>query len=1013
MILEHRPDFSSTQAQSLAKIHFGIDGHASDLPSDRDQNFVLQTPTDTRYVLKIANAAASGTRIEFENEVIRAANDSANPVSTPHLLPGVGGSHVVKIVERGNTHLVRMLTWLDGKQLALFRPHTPALFFQIGACLGRLAKAVQPIVEIGVTTSPEWDLRAALETIALHRESVSGSSDLEILDQQVARFVTDTVPLLEQLPQQVVFNDANDYNILVSIDRHGNPRMSGLIDFGDAATCYRIADLAIASAYGMMDKGDPLAAACSIAAGFCSECSILEQEADALFDLICMRLCTSVVLSASRAQAEPHNEYVTISQKPAWTLLQNLSKVHPNLAKYRLRQACGFEANPASDKVRQWLVSHVDDFASVCEYDLRTEGLTIFDISPGSIDPIALIEESAATRMLFERIESDGSVVGIGRYNEPRLIYDGQAFEIDAWSGKQNRTIHIGTDVFLSGGCPVYAPLPGIVQSVADDTEPRGYGPVVVLKHEPLDCPPFYTLYGHLGRGCLDELRPGDRLSAGDIVGHIGKPNENGGWTPHLHLQIITDLLGFEDGFYGVAPADDRAVWLSLCPDPNLILGIPSKLVSAQTDSASQILKKREALLAPSLGVSYDTPLHIVRGIGTRLYDDAGRSYLDCVNNVCHVGHAHPKVVKAAADQMRVLNTNTRYLHDNLVRYAERLTSILPDSLDTCFFVNSGSEANDLAIRIATQYTHSQGVVVLDGAYHGNLSSLVRVSPYKYDGPGGGGRSAGVYVVPMPDPYRGLHRGSDAAEAYAEDARATFDAASKSGGAAAFLFESILSCGGQIDPPPGFLKMACASAREAGLLCLADEVQIGFGRVGVSFWGFERQGIIPDIVTMGKPIGNGHPIGAVVTTRAIADSFANGMEYFNTYGGNPVSCAVGLAVLDVIEDEALQDRCNAVGGRLKRKLLDLAERHQTIGDVRGSGLFLGVELVLDRDSRAPAPVQAKYLVNRAAQLGVLLSTDGPQHNVIKIKPPIVFSDSDADELVRVVDQILVEDPSKG
>jgi 4-aminobutyrate aminotransferase-like enzyme len=260
----------------------------------------------------------------------------------------------------------------------------------------------------------------------------------------------------------------------------------------------------------------------------------------------------------------------------------------------------------------------------------------------------------------------------------------------------------------------------------------------------------------------------------------------------------------------------------------------------------------------------------------------------------------------------------------------------------------------------------------------------------------------------MPDPYRGRHRGEDAAVGYKQDFAATLDEAEGAGGAAAFLFESMLSCGGQIDPPPGFLKQACELSRKAGLVCIADEVQVGFGRVGDFFWGFERHGLTPDIVTMGKAIGNGHPLAAVVTTREIAQSFASGMEYFNTFGGNPVSCAVGLAVLDVIEREQLQEHARVTGERLKRMLVDLADRHPVIGDVRGGGLFLGFELVTDRETREPAPRLASYLADRARDLGVLLSADGPHRNVIKIKPPLPFDDADSDLLVSTLDRILGE-----
>src|SRR5712692_4943832 len=394
------------------------------------------------------------------------------------------------------------------------------------------------------------------------------------------------------------------------------------------------------------------------------------------------------------------------------------------------------------------------------------------------------------------------------------------------------------------------------------------------------------------------------------------------------------------------------------------------------------------------------------------LYDENGRTYIDAVNNVSHVGHSHPRVVKAGQEQMAVLNTNTRYLHDNLVRYAERLCATLPEPLRVCFFVCSGGEANELALRLARTHTGRKDMIVVDAAYHGNTTSLVEISPYKFAGPGGSGAPPYVHTVPMPDLYRGEYRATDphASEKYARHDREIIrQAQPQERGVAAFICESLLGCGGQIVLPENYLKEAYRHVRNAGGVCIADEVQVGFGRVGTHFWGFETQGVVPDIVTMGKPIGNGHPLAAVVTTPEIAASFNNGMEYFNTFGGNPVSCAIGLAVLDVIAEEQLQANALHVGTHLMDSLRGLMERHALIGDVRGPGLFVGIELVLNRETLEPAPAQASYIANRMRERGILLSTDGPFHNVLKIKPPLVFTKDNVDFLVATLDEILAED----
>jgi 4-aminobutyrate aminotransferase-like enzyme len=321
-----------------------------------------------------------------------------------------------------------------------------------------------------------------------------------------------------------------------------------------------------------------------------------------------------------------------------------------------------------------------------------------------------------------------------------------------------------------------------------------------------------------------------------------------------------------------------------------------------------------------------------------------------------------------------------------------------------------------LALRLARTHTQRKDLIVVDAAYHGNTTSLIEISPYKFDGPGGMGAPPYVHKVPMPDVYRGEYKRNDpyAGEKYAQYVeQAIWEIHKNQDNVAAFICESLLGCGGQIVLPENYLKEAYRHVRNAGGVCIADEVQVGFGRVGSHFWGFETQGVIPDIVTLGKPIGNGHPLAAVVTTPEIAASFNNGMEYFNTFGGNPVSCAIGLAVLDVIEEERLQENARKVGMHLMSGLRRLMEKHTLIGDVRGLGLFVGIELVLDREKLVPAAAQASYIANRMKERGILLSTDGPFHNVLKIKPPMVFTEENADFLVGTLDEILGEDLARG
>jgi 4-aminobutyrate aminotransferase-like enzyme len=427
--------------------------------------------------------------------------------------------------------------------------------------------------------------------------------------------------------------------------------------------------------------------------------------------------------------------------------------------------------------------------------------------------------------------------------------------------------------------------------------------------------------------------------------------------------------------------------------------------------SAKNIKELRDKFVSPSLSISYRDPLHIVRGKGQYLYDMDGKKYLDGINNISHVGHCHPEVTKTLYKQTKTLNTNTRYLHENIVLYAQELTSRLPEHLQVCFFTNSGSESNDLALRLARDYTNSKHTIVIQGAYHGHTSATIEVSPYKYDGPGGRGAAKFIHEVPMPDSYRGSWKTSraDILEYYVDHVDSILDFLyRKDEQVSAFISESILGCGGQIFFPEGFLALANKKVKKVGGLCIADEVQIGFGRVGSHFWGFESENTVPDIITMGKSMGNGHPLSAVVTTQKIAQKFNNGMEYFNSFGGNPVSCAVGRTVLEIIEKEKLQENAYLVGKYLIKELNDLKMRHNLIGDIRGRGLFLGIEFIRDHEKMIPAATEAERIVNDMKDRGILLSTDGPDHNVIKIKPPMIFTKQNADQLLDVLDQLLIK-----
>ena len=421
--------------------------------------------------------------------------------------------------------------------------------------------------------------------------------------------------------------------------------------------------------------------------------------------------------------------------------------------------------------------------------------------------------------------------------------------------------------------------------------------------------------------------------------------------------------------------------------------------------NSSPIAKKH---LGKSLSLQYKVPIKMVRGSGQYLMDQYAQKYLDTVNNVAHVGHEHYDVVKAGQEQMALINTNSRYLHENINELARELIETLPPELSVLHFVNSGSEANELAIRMAKAHTGEQDIIASEVGYHGNTNMCVEISSYKFDGKGGSGAPEHTQIFPLPDAFRGKFRGKNTANDYANEVKCCISNIKDKGrNVAAFIIEPIISCGGQVELPEGFLAKAYQLIREAGGICISDEVQTGCGRMGNTFWGFQLHDVVPDIITIGKPLGNGHPVAAVACTQEVAKTFANGMEYFNTFGGNPVSSAIATEVLKIVKREQLQQNALQVGEFLKTALKALSKEFPIIGDVRGQGLFLGMELV--DHAMKPLAAQTDYLANRMKDHGILMSTDGPDHNVLKIKPPIIFTLENAKELLYYLKKIFAED----
>lgn len=992
---------STQAAERIALAHYGLSAKATAFHGEVDATFRLQSTDGQAYCLKISQAPAD--LIDLQLALAERLASADLPMAVPRPIAAQSGERQLLLPDGT---LACLSTWLPGRCYAEVKPHCPRLLASLGQGLGAMSRALQGFSHPAAQRELRWDI-SALPWVQQHLASFP-QAERELAEQCYARYEQEALPRLPQLRRSIIHNDANDYNLLVQRDEQAEPgswhyRFAGLIDFGDAVHTHTINELAVALAYAMMGQPDPAGAAVEVIRAYHAEYPLTETEIAALPALIGARLLISLTVSHLNQAEAPERAYLQVSRAPALALLRQLQAIPYALLHAQCRYACGWPPCPQAPAFHRWLEEAKPEFAPVVPPPQRWRAL---DLSVGSLElgHNLNFEDALRFEQHIERLlQAEGPAFGVGGYGEPRPFYTTDAYQVEGNEGPRWRTVHLGLDIWAEAGTPVYAPLAAWVHSFADNAQERDYGPAIILAHEPVPGLRFYTLYGHLSRESLEGLEVGMPIAKGQRIATFGSRAVNGGWPPHLHFQVLLDTLGKQGDFPGVGFPEEWPVWRSLCPDPELLLpqGMASRLpatkgrsASASLSESSLLLAKRRKHIGPNLSLSYRQPLHIVRGAGHYLYDGSARRYLDTVNNVPHVGHQHPKVVEAVQRQSALLNTNTRYLHGELIGYAEALLAHLPPALEVLYFVTSGSEANELALRLARTATGRSDVIAMEAGYHGHTSACIDISAYKFKGEGGQGQPRGTYLLPLfTEGEQPLARAQAQLQQWAGQGVAP----------AAFISESILSCGGQLVPPAGYFQGIFAAVRSLGGLCILDEVQTGFGRVGERFWGFELQGVVPDVLVMGKPMGNGFPIGAVACTRAVAEAFDNGMEFFSTFGGNPVACAAGRAVLGVIEEEGLQARALETGNYLKARLSALQTETQWIAEVRGHGLFLGVEL--SRDGQ-PATRQASYLINAMRARGILMSTDGPDHNVLKIKPPMSFGRRAADVLADELERVL-------
>jgi 4-aminobutyrate aminotransferase-like enzyme/Ser/Thr protein kinase RdoA (MazF antagonist) len=985
---------------------WGIRARLTPLYGEFDLSFRATSPDGSAYVLKVMRPGCDPDLADLlpaaHAHVL--AEDPTLPVPAVVPVPG-GGLRVVRTDPEGRERVVWLLAALEGVAWARFRPHSLSLVAELGDLAARLDRALSDFDHPALRRVFRWDLRRA-DWIEQHVDGIATPGRRAILRDVMARH-RDLVPALQALPAVPIHHDLNDYNILAGCDADGRARVTGLLDFGDLIAAPRVCEPAIAGAYVVLDHPTPERALAALVRAYHAASPLEPAEVDFIWPLLLTRLAVSVINSSLARRDRPEDPYAVISEEPAWRFLERSRDITDALVTARLRVACGFPPTDASGRVRAWLDAERGRFAPVMGKGLDALPVVSLSVADSTIprDPFDFSAEEAAVLGAARGPDAEW----LGRYAEPRLTYSAPAFRLGPYPASPRRTVHIAVDVFMPAGTLVHAPLAGTVEVVEFRDRLHDYGGMVILAHRTPEGDRFWTLYGHLSRAAVEALAPGQAVARGEAFAALGAPHENGGWAPHLHFQValLTDGLGTD--WPGVADPDDLALWRAICPNPAALLNLPDDRVEHRPLDATAILRVRRERFASNLKLSYAEPCLFLRGWRHYLFDEWGRPWLDAYNNVPHVGHAHPRIQAVAAEQLGRLDSNTRYLHPAQVAFARALLERLPAGFTHVFLVNSGSEANELALRLARAHTGATDMIVLDQGYHGWTTGAMDLSAYKFNAPGGGGAPAWVQVVPVPDPYRGPHRGPDAADRYASTIDGALAAiAARGARPAGFIAETFPSVAGQIIPPPGYLGAVYARVRAAGGVCIADEVQTGLGRLGRHYWAFEQQDAVPDVVVLGKPLGNGHPIGAVITTAAIARSFDNGIEFFSTFGGSTLSCRIGMEVLRIVEEEGLAERAQTVGDHLLAGLRALQDRHPAIGDVRGLGLFVGVELVSDRDSRAPAGAAARYVTERLREERILVGTEGPSANVLKIRPPLTFGTEDADMLLDALDRILGE-----
>ncbi|WP_226531804.1 aminotransferase [Microbacterium paraoxydans] len=964
LIPEAPPQLTEADAALIAREHFGVEGTARSLGSHEDRNFLLETGTE-RVLLKIANPATSLAEVSAQSAASAhlALRDPA--VRAPRTRKTIDGA-TVALVTHGHAVLhVRLLDFLEGGTLSGSDHLGTAIVDALGDLAARVDLALADFDAPGTQRPHQWDLRQSRSVLPELFGRLGDDALRSRLEAIAARAWAAIAPLEAALPVQAVHGDLTDDNVVWADPVLRTP--DGVIDLGDLNRTWPVAGLAITISSLLHHDGMDLPSALRALHAYHRRRPLTREEAAALWPLVTLRAVHLVASGHHVVSREPDNAYAAENLRHEEAILAAAISVPLPVATRHVLRTLGFRSPAAAAPSSVPLLPAVD-----------AGTVAVLDLSPASPD----LDEGAwldpATEAWIARTALlSGASAAVTRFGEARLTRGSR------YAQEAPATVATGIDVVLDRPTELVAPWNGRLSCGDGGLVLRGDGDAGGTRLELTGASPEG---GPLANATGRDPRP---VAQGEVIGKTA---------PGVTVRLVRDVDADQPVPAFVPPALADA-WLAVIADPSAL--VPGHPDAVERDDPAALLARRVRVFAEVQEHYYDAPPIIARGWKQYLVDTDARAYLDMVNNVTALGHAHPRIAADADRQLRTLNTNSRFHYPAVVEYAERLTALTPESLDTVFLVNSGSEAVDLSLRLARAATGRRDVLAVRESYHGWTDLADAVSTSIADNPAAlTTRPEWVRTVDAPNSYRGTHRDTDASR-YAEEAVAEIERLAAEGHApGAFIAETFFGNAGGVPLPDGYLAAVYDAIRSHGGLTVADEVQVGFGRLGEWFWGFEQQGVVPDVVAVAKAVGNGHPLGAVVTTREIAAAYRREGYFFASTGGSPVSSVIGSTVLDVIRDEGLQENARTVGSYLRDQVLGLES--PLVGAVHGSGLYLGIELVRDRETREPATQETALVCERMRGLGVIVQPTGDHQNVLKIKPPLCLGSEDVDAFVRAL-----------